>query len=335
MLFQVADQAVVQGTAVLQEIKVQATKNGKSQYASGVLVTPDEKVPVKIWDVDDTINQLNNHVVDFTAQRNDYNGQLQFVVQKLAANEQASIRDYLPSSYWSRQEVAAGFKHFLGKITDPLYHQVVNACYKQVDQEITDPLFDMPAAVKMHHAFIGGLYTHTLSMAYEAEGILAHTIYRQDINESLLYAGILLHDLGKAYCYTNATDHEETRAGSLLDHVAIMDGMLVEQFEKILQVPYGDLLKNEKVTLLRHMILSHHGKLEWGAAIKPATLEAQLLHQVDLADSRLEMARETLDQQAPDTFSDRQFGLDGARLYKETPIRPQSQTTDTDSRPAE
>ncbi|GAF40668.1 3'-to-5' exoribonuclease [Agrilactobacillus composti DSM 18527 = JCM 14202] len=98
--------------------------------------------------------------------------------------------------------------------------------------------------------------------------------------------------------------------------MAIVDGLLVAEGVKVFNLSYGQLLANEKFLLLRHMVLSHHGRLEWGAAIKPAIPEAILLHQLDLMDSRLEMMREVYDDQQPDSFSDRIFGLDNIHLYR-------------------
>jgi 3'-5' exoribonuclease len=145
-------------------------------------------------------------------------------------------------------------------------------------------------------------------MAYEAEGILTHTIYAKTINQSLLYAGILLHDLGKAFCYTNATDHTATKQANLLEHVAIMDGMIVDYARNTLHLSYAASLNDE-----------HIFKLEYGAAIKPATPEAMLLHHVDDLDAHMEMMRMAESDLKPGQVADqRNFGLDGAFVYHST-----------------
>ncbi len=306
-----------QGTALFQEVDLRAGSSGKP-YASGFLTTKAKRIPFKVWDASENMRQFNNKVVTFSGKRNDYQNNLQFILDeknlKLAADQ--TLANYLPSSYWDKNTLKEDMRYFIKKITDPDYQKIVSDLYKQVAQDIVDPLFDMPAAIRMHHAFIGGLYTHTLSMCFEAEGILKNTIYHDQIDASLLYAGVLLHDLGKAYAYTNSHDHAESKSGQLLEHVAIVDGLIVAEGVKVFNLSYGQLLANEKFLLLRHMVLSHHGRLEWGAAIKPAIPEAILLHQLDLMDSRLEMMREVYDDQQPDSFSDRIFGLDNIHLYR-------------------
>lgn len=306
------------GTALFQDVTLKPTAKG-DQFASGLLVTKEKQVPFKIWDAHEPILAFNHKIVNFTGKRNDYRDSLQITLDqnslKLAADQ--NLASFLPSSYWDTNTLKKQLRYFVEKITDPDYSRIVNDLYKEAAHDITDPLFDMPAAVRMHHAFIGGLYTHTISMCLTAEGLLEKTIYKETMNESLLYAGILLHDLGKAYSYTNSHDHQESKAGQLLEHVAIADGLLVSEGIVAFNLSYKQLLRNDKFLLLRHLVLSHHGKLEWGAAVKPATPEAILLHQLDLMDSRLEMMREVYNDQAPDTFSDKIFGLDGTRLFRD------------------
>jgi 3'-5' exoribonuclease len=307
------------GQAIIQGITVKAAKNG-SQYADANLTNHDETVPVKIWEIQpDSIMTYNNKAIDFTATRSDYNGKLQFVLDSFSINPTLQLRDLLPASYWDNAQLKEGFNHFLMKITDPIYQHLVRTLYNDTDDAIIDKLSEMPAAIRMHHAFIGGLYTHTLSMAYEAEGILTHAIYAKTINQSLLYAGILLHDLGKAFCYTNATDHTATKQANLLEHVAIIDGMIVDYARNTLHLNYAASLNDEHILNLRHLVLSHHGKLEYGAAIKPATPEAMLLHHVDDLDAHMEMMRMAESDLKPGTVADqRNFGLDGAFVYHST-----------------
>lgn len=317
LFYEIPNNQAIQGQALFQEVTLKTTSKG-GQFASGLLVTKKKSYPFKIWDASDAVLHFNNKIVDFQGKRSDYQDKIQFILTEasLTLSKSQNLADFLPSSYWDRTTLKQDMRYFIAKLTDPDYKKIVTDLYKQAAHDIEDPLFDMPAALKMHHAFVGGLYTHTLSMCFEAEGILKKTIYHESIDESLLYAGILLHDLGKAYAYTNSHDHEATPAGQLLDHVAIMDGLLVAEGLQAFDLSYQELLQNQKFLLLRHLVLSHHGEPAWGAAIRPATPEAILLHQLDMLDSRLEMTRSIHEDQEPDSFSDKVFGLDNVRLYR-------------------
>jgi 3'-5' exoribonuclease len=136
-----------------------------------------------------------------------------------------------------------------------------------------------PAARNMHHAYIGGLMEHTLSMATLANYLANHFPY---VNRDLLLAGTLLHDMGKAIEYDISKSFSFSEDGRLVGHITRAVVLVEKAAAEIGGFP------EEELRHLVHLIASHHGTLEWGSPVLPKTLEAILLHQIDLLDSRVQ-----------------------------------------------
>ena len=140
-----------------------------------------------------------------------------------------------------------------------------------------------PAAKKMHHAYIGGLLEHTLSMVMLSVKIAGHY---SGIDKDLLIAGAVLHDLGKVreFEYESRIDYSDE--GRLVNHIVIAVQMLEEKLQQI------DTFPRNLADLLKHMIISHHGTREFGSPEPPKTIEAVLLHYIDEIDSKVNAIRE-------------------------------------------
>ena len=167
----------------------------------------------------------------------------------------------------------------------------------------------IPAAKSVHHAFLGGLLMHTANMLKTAD-FLAR-LYAGTVDRSLLLAGTLLHDFAKAEEFVFSqlglvTDYSVK--GQLLGHL-VMGAQEAAEVCAALGVP------EEKSVLLQHLILSHHGEPEFGAAVRPQCAESELLSCIDTIDSRMEIYRETYEELEPGTFSPRIFALE-RRVYK-------------------
>ena len=166
----------------------------------------------------------------------------------------------------------------------------------------------MPAAKSVHHGFVGGLLMHTSYMLETAE-FLAR-LYAEVIDRSLLLAGTLLHDIAKLeeFAVTQlGIVTEYTTKGQLLGHLVLGAQEAAEVCRK-LNVP------EEKSVLLQHLLLSHHGQPEFGAAVVPMCAEAELLNYIDNIDAKMEIYRENLEKTQPGTFSPRIFALE-KRIY--------------------
>jgi 3'-5' exoribonuclease len=143
----------------------------------------------------------------------------------------------------------------------------------------------------MHHAYIGGLLEHCLSMAVLADKIARHY---SGIDRDRLLAGVVLHDIGKVreFDYEYAIDYSDE--GRLLGHIAIGLEMIEEKIRDLPDFP------EEERRLLQHMVVSHHGALEFGSPEPPKTMEAVLLHYIDEIDSKINGIREFLASQSPE-----------------------------------
>ena len=163
-----------------------------------------------------------------------------------------------------------------------------------------------PAASRNHHEFVSGLAYHTLSMLRIAKSLI--TIYPQ-LNADLIYAGIILHDLGKTVELSGPVVPKYTLEGKLLGHISIAQAMVLEA-SKTLNI------EREEVILLQHMILSHHGKNEYGSPVLPQIREAEIVYLIDNIDARINMFDKALENVELGDYSKRIYALENRTIYK-------------------
>ncbi len=229
------------------------------------------------WDVPDYIDQWVRPglAVLVSGQINRYKNTLQVNITDLNQAGSVASADLLPSSARPREEMLQELKKIVEQLDDPWQSLVAHIL---LQEPFLTRFADAPAARTMHHAYIGGLLEHTLSMATLAELMAVHYPY---VNSNLLMAGTLLHDAGKTEEYSISGSFGFSEDGRLVGHI-VRAVVIIEQAAAEINFPEEDLRQ------LIHLIVSHHGKLEWGSPIKPKTLEAILLHQIDLLDSRVQ-----------------------------------------------
>ena len=181
-------------------------------------------------------------------------------------------------------------------------------CWKLMDR-YGERFASIPAGKSMHHSFVGGLLMHTLYMVRTADYLAK--LYEPVIDRSLLLAGTLLHDFAKCDEFVTSSlglVTEYSVRGQLLGHL-VMGAQAAAEAAGELGVP------EEKSTLLQHMLLSHHGEPEFGAAVRPMCAESELLSMIDLIDSRMEIYQESLEDVPAGQFSKRVFALD-KKIYR-------------------
>ena len=193
----------------------------------------------------------------------------------------------------------------LASLQDADYRKLAETLFSRRKEQFKT----VPAAKSIHHGFRNGLLMHTANMLQTAEFL--SDLYAEVVNRDLLLTGTLLHDMAKIREFTFSplgAVRDYSVEGRLLGH-PFMGAQEVAEAAQALGVP------QEKSVLLQHLMLSHHGEPEFGAAVLPMCAEAELLHLIDLIDSRMEIYAETLQDLPAGSFSDRIYALE-KRIYK-------------------
>lgn len=177
---------------------------------------------------------------------------------------------------------------------------------KAVIEHFYDKYTTYPAATKIHHEFGSGILHHSLGMADLADAVAK--LY-PNVDRDLLVAGALLHDIGKTVEYENPLMPIQTVEGKLIGHISIM----YAEFRKIVD---GLNIQSEVPILLEHMILSHHGKYEFGSPVLPCTREALLLSMIDLLDSKMMILDKAYDATKEGDWTEKLWMLDNMKFYK-------------------
>ncbi|MFC6260773.1 3'-5' exoribonuclease YhaM family protein [Levilactobacillus fujinensis] len=304
--------------ALLKSADVRTAKNGK-QYIALVFEDQSGEISGKYWDAsaEDVKNYVAGRVIHLQGKRENYQTHPQikiFHLRLTGPGEPADPDQFIERAPMSRTEMEEYINQTIFEITQPTWNRLV----RKLLAEFQDQFFTFPAAKSNHHAFQGGLAFHTISILK-----LAHSVVAQysDLNAPLLYAGAILHDLGKTIELSGPKSTTYTLAGNLIGHIVLIDGELVRACDPLKLDPQA-----EDVLLLRHMILSHHGLLEYGSPVRPALREADVLHQLDELDASIMMLDTVVGHTEPGEFSERVFAMDGRRFYRPTTDTPQPKT---------
>jgi 3'-5' exoribonuclease len=241
-----------------------------------------------------------------------FQGALQLILTHIDKfdSQKVELNDFLPHTRHDVGKLLEKLRGYLMKVGNP-HLRALGEVYL-MDGDFTAGLCKAPAGVRVHHAYIGGLLEHLVSMMDVADRILP--LY-PEVDRDLLQIGIFLHDSGKIreLSYTRAFGYSDE--GQLIGHLAIGIEML---HEKVTQVPdlTGEPFPRETLMRLKHMILSHHGTLEFGSPKVPMTPEAVALHAIDTLDTRIHICvREIKEDRGTSAWTQYNQAL-GRRLYK-------------------
>ncbi len=224
---------------------------------------------------------------------------LNIEIQSQDASEQVH---YLKSAPVEASQLLDDVESFIATIRNIRIHTIITEMYKQHKESFKV----YPAASKNHHEYVSGLIQHTVGMLNIAKSLC---LLYPTLNADLLYAGIILHDIGKVVELSGPVLPTYTLKGKLLGHISICQAMIKETADKL-----G--VEGEEVTLLQHMVLSHHGKNEYGSPVLPLIKEAEMLHLIDNIDARMNMLDKALEQVEVGEFTKRVFSLENRSFYK-------------------
>ena len=299
----------IEGFYLLKSAFPKVTVSGKP-FLTAVLADESGTIEAKVWDYSGPIGERDaGKIIKIRGSVSDYRGALQVTVDKLRL---ASEDDHVDVSRLVRVAPIdrAGAYADIARLVSTLEDADYRAVCEEMLRRHEDTFRTIPAAKSVHHSFLSGLLMHTDNMLRLADFLAAQ--YADTVNRSLLLAGTLLHDFGKEREFTFSelglvTDY--STKGQLLGHL-VMGAQETAEVAEMLGIP------EEKSVLLQHLLLSHHGEPEFGAAVLPQCAEAELLSLIDQIDSRMEIYREALAPLKIGEFSQRIFALDNRRIYK-------------------
>ncbi len=274
---------VVTGVFLVQHKDVRQKKSGEP-YLSLVLSDRTGDLDAKMWDnaaeVMDTFDR--GAFVRIKGLLQIFQNRPQFTVHKLqpVAESEAEASDFFPASKRDRDEMFLELRGWIAGVANPHLKALLETIF--ADPEIASAYRTAPAAKTVHHAWLGGLIEHVLSLCHLAKFTAAHY---PGIDFDLLLAGVLLHDIGKIRELTYVRGVGYSTEGQRLGHINIGVGIVQEKLRLLPDFP--PKLRD----LLLHMILSHHGELEYGSPKVPVFAEALLLHHLDNLDSKMECVR--------------------------------------------
>lgn len=276
-----------------------------SNYLNVILQDTSGTIEAKKWEVENDDEEIikPGTIINVEGDILVYKSGLQLRINKvsLANDGELDISNFVPSAPVSRNDLQKTLFEYVEKITDKEIKRVVEEIIK--NHYIS--LSTYPAATKNHHEYASGLLFHTITMLRVAEAL--SNIYK--VNTSMLYAGIIMHDIGKTIELSGPILPKYTMAGKLLGHISIINAEINKVCEQL-----G--INGETSVLLQHMILSHHGQYDFGSPVLPMTKEAELLHFIDNIDSRMNSIDKALATIEEGEFTNRQFALEDRNFYK-------------------
>lgn len=297
-----------QSDYLIEDISIRKKKNGED-YLNMSLMDKTGSLTARMWEGFDDLRQLKKgDFIAVDAQVNIFNGNLQLNLNKAKKLEQDQYQldNYLKKTEKNIDQLFVTLLEHIDSIDKPHLKSLLKSFFVE-DQEFAEEFKKVPAGKVMHNAYLGGLLEHVVDILSLADFVSAQY---QGIDKDLLKAGIILHDIGKIreLEYGLALDYSDE--GKLVGHHVIGVMMLGE---KIKQLP--DFPKNDEM-MLEHMILSHHGRPEWGSPKTPATLEAVILHYLDNLDAKITGFKQFVENNPPDNnWTKRAFMFDNSALF--------------------
>lgn len=226
-----------------------------------------------------------------------YNGRLQLKLDKVRGAADAEVGDlgrFFPVTSRPVEAMLAELDGWIGKVEDPWIQRLLSALFQE-NHDLRTAFAKAPAAKSMHHVCLGGLLEHTLSVLAMAHRACDHY---SEMNRDLVVAGVFLHDVGKTAELTYDRGFGYSDEGNLIGHITLEALWIQREIDKVPGFP-------EELRLhLLHLVLAHHGKLEYGSPVLPKTPEALLVHYLDDLDGKLEaMFRALESDQGPGSWT--------------------------------
>ncbi|RJX26347.1 MAG: HD domain-containing protein [Desulfurivibrio sp.] len=288
----IQDGQQVEGVFLLKEMTRAETKAGKPFLTLKIMDKTGE-LTGRIWDEAERWEQecRPGQAVTISGRAQSYKGNLQLIISEVRrlAEGEVDLAQFIPSTSGDIDKMAAELEGFARSVDDAAIRKLLLKFLH--DAEFFEKFKRAPAAKSMHHAYLGGLLEHTLHVARLADRVAA--LY-PSINRSLLMAGAILHDVGKVEeLAVSASLFDYTDQGRLMGHMVIGVEMVQEKISRIKEFPADTAMK------IKHLILSHHGRYEFGSPSLPMLHEAFVLNFLDDLDAKINYV-ERLSAQVPE-----------------------------------
>ena len=282
----------VNDTFLVTEKNLAVSQKG-SPYLNLRLRDKTGEVEGRVWENASALNKLfqKGDIIEIRSRATSYRNVTQLSISQIAKMDDSHINsaDYSPASKSNIDSMFEDLMKFIEEIKTLPLQELLHAFFN--DKEIVHAFKKAPAAKGLHHCYIGGLLEHTLSVTRLLD--LAADHY-QHINKDLLITGGILHDIGKIHelSFMNITDY--TDRGRLIGHIVIGVELVDEKISSIENFP------KELALELKHILLSHHGVLEYGSPKRPKTLEAVIVNMIDDLDAKVNAFQEFIDGTSDD-----------------------------------
>ncbi len=305
---QINKTGTVEGFCLIKTVERKMTSRGVP-FLDMTLTDSDGEVGAKLWDYKEELHGefVPNDLVKVRGTMTPFNDTQQLRIERIrrvSDEDGVRIEDFVPSAGFSGE---AMFDELIA-VADAFSDEELKLLVKTLLNEYKDRLIYWPAAFRLHHAIRGGLLYHTLSILRMAQSVAK--IY-PFIDSDLLFAGVILHDIAKTQEFDVAPTgiaSGYTVDGNLVGHL-VRGAMAVEKCGRELG------LSEETLMLVEHMIISHHGEPEFGAAVRPMFLEAEILSELDTLDAKIYEIEQACRGVEPGEFTQRQWALDNRKLY--------------------
>lgn len=293
---------------LIKNSQLRHTKKGKL-YLALTFGDSSGEIHGNFWDASnqDATMFSAGTIVELDGKLEEYQSQPQIKIYSLRVvgpEEGYDLKQFIKSAPEKISTMQEEINQYVFEILNPVWNRIVRFLLKKWHQRF----FDYPAGKSNHHAVRGGLAYHTVSMLRDAKALADN--YSQ-VNRSLLYAGCILHDMGKVLELTGPVATQYTTEGNLIGHLVLIDEQIMIAAHEL-----GIDSESEDLLLLRHMVLAHHGKYEYGSPKLPALLEAELLHRIDDLDAAVYAITNALQHTRPGSFTDSIMSQGGRKFYR-------------------
>ncbi len=315
-------QGFVHGVYALVNPQIGTTRNGEPFLKCLLRDATGEAIGRKWRFNPSTMSEITSTgFVGIEGDQEMYQEKLQVKINDIWVHQPSTeeLTELLPSSRRNLDEMFTEAQTLLQTLVHPAAKALAQAYLD--DKPLMDDFRVAPAAMQIHHAWIGGLLEHTLQLMNCADGMLQH--YPR-LNRDIVLLGLFIHDLGKVEELRWDRGFEYTREGNLVGHIA-RGAMWLEAKAKIAEEQLGEPLPDGFLTVMQHIVLSHHGLLEHGAAKLPSTPEAIFISQLDGLDAHTQTALDNARPWIPtasgdESFTEKVWALN-TKLYRRDPLR--------------